>query len=464
MESLTTSILHSPSTPSLANRTTSQKAPALSDGTLNLTTSNTRSESLTFVRKNDGYTLQKEYKLRNSLLMGVGFLELANAGDFAANVWNQVPAPKYALVLMALGGTLALGFVYFAVKDARLSWQNIKGLREEYRYLKEQKELHNKNVEMVHTLNTLLAINFRETGTEVIDRIGMDSVMGFGAFLVGVGTYMAIDGINHKVWLASNLLSGYIGNTPCALYGLANMIWSAYIWIRAHRHSIAVTKELEAGRVERMFSNRIATVQLHAALNGIAGAVAGAASLVTATMWWGYVVLAPCIISSIIANYLWRCRVGYTHIFVRQIPMDRMPLVEELEHIASVQQAFGKGPRAALPQLVSNPESFSCLLEFITRNELFENFCTYVLKDAELVVAIGSSNDTVTIDSNGLLGVDERLTSRLLEMAKVCIKEMGPTCISYRERYHLEALGCYMSVSVVKPTSEEASEKTEEAV
>ena len=249
---MTTNILHSQPIPSLTDRNTSQKVSTLSNE--NLPTS--RLESLTFIRKNGGYTLQKEYKLRNSLLMGVGFLELANAGDFAANVWNRVPTPKYALVLMALGGTLALGFVYFAIKDALLSLQNIRGLRKEYQYLKEQKKLHNNNVEIVHNIDTLLAINFRETGTELIDRIGMDSVMGFGALIVGIGTYMAMNGINHKVWLASNLLSGYIGNSPCALYGLTNMIWSTYIWIRAYHHSVAVAVCVSVTRTDSMTRNR----------------------------------------------------------------------------------------------------------------------------------------------------------------------------------------------------------------
>ena len=54
-------------------------------------------------------------RLRNNLLMAVGFLELANAGDFAANVWNQVPPPKYAVALMVVGGTGALSIIYFAI-------------------------------------------------------------------------------------------------------------------------------------------------------------------------------------------------------------------------------------------------------------------------------------------------------------------------------------------------------------
>ncbi|CAM6097645.1 unnamed protein product [Calypogeia fissa] len=45
----------------------------------------------------------------------------------------------------------------------------------------------------------------------------MDILMGFGAVLVGVGTLMAIRGANPTVYLISNLLSGYIGNTPGGL-------------------------------------------------------------------------------------------------------------------------------------------------------------------------------------------------------------------------------------------------------
>src|SRR5690348_13388435 len=86
--------------------------------------------SLKYVKsRNDRYRLDREHptRLRNSLLAAVGFFELANAGDFAANVWNQVPAPKYAIALMAVGGAMALFMTYFAYRDARLSWLNLKG-------------------------------------------------------------------------------------------------------------------------------------------------------------------------------------------------------------------------------------------------------------------------------------------------------------------------------------------------
>jgi hypothetical protein len=56
-------------------------------------------EAAAFVRGKKGWTLRDQYRLKNSLLFGVGLLELANAGDFAANVWNQVPVPHFAMVL-----------------------------------------------------------------------------------------------------------------------------------------------------------------------------------------------------------------------------------------------------------------------------------------------------------------------------------------------------------------------------
>ena len=50
-----------------------------------------------------------DHALKNSLLASVGYLELANAKDFAANVWNDVPVPKCAMAFMAIGGVLAIG-------------------------------------------------------------------------------------------------------------------------------------------------------------------------------------------------------------------------------------------------------------------------------------------------------------------------------------------------------------------
>lgn len=148
-------------------------------------------------------------------------------------------------------------------------------------------------------------------GIELVDRIGMDVIMGFGAVVVGIGTSMAIGGANHNVFVASNLLSGYIGNALIALYGAGNIVWSAYIWRRAHQHGVAGVKELKEDTIKRALECRIQTVKTHAAINGVTSTIAGAASLVTATLWYGYPILVPCIIPSIFCNYIWRHRIGY---------------------------------------------------------------------------------------------------------------------------------------------------------
>ena len=56
-------------------------------------------QNATFVRQKNGWIPKEQYRLKNSLLAGVGLLELGNAGDFAANVWNQNPIPHFAMAL-----------------------------------------------------------------------------------------------------------------------------------------------------------------------------------------------------------------------------------------------------------------------------------------------------------------------------------------------------------------------------
>src|SRR2546430_12570733 len=80
--------------------------------------------SATFVSYRKRYVPVKRRKLKNSLLVGVGFLELANVGSFVAKVWNSVPVPVYTVVLMVVGGTLALFISCFAFRNVRLSWSN----------------------------------------------------------------------------------------------------------------------------------------------------------------------------------------------------------------------------------------------------------------------------------------------------------------------------------------------------
>jgi hypothetical protein len=412
------------------------------------------SDWVTLIRHGGGYRPAKPGRLRNSLLAAVGLLELANSGDFAANVWNEIPVPPYAVALMAVGGAVALSLSYFAFKDAKLSWQNIRLLREERYYLQTQKSRHAEDRHTVRNLDACLDVDFREVGTELIDRVAMDLLMGFGAILVGIGTFMAIDGANRRVWHASNLLSGYIGNTPAALYGTVNAAWSTYVWTRAHRHCVAGAKELNAGLVEGLLNRRVRAVKTHALINGTTGVFAGVASLITATRWWGYVILIPCIVSSIYCNYFWRRRIGYERPFVRQmLRMDKISLTRELEFVSSVQQLLKEAPSESLQRLASDYKSIASVIEFIVMNDLFEDFCIRLLHDTHLSAALfGISHEDLTIDSRRLLAVDVEYIPRILEIAQTCVSEMGPTYFQYRERYLLETLGCYLSTPEVGPS------------
>jgi hypothetical protein len=444
-------------------------------------------DCITLIRqKNGGYALssQDQQGLRNNLLAGVGFLELANAGDFAANVWNEVPVPRYAVVLMALGGTLALSLSFFAFKDAVLSRQNIRRLRTERRYLRSQTadkicDQHSGTQPMVaRDLDAYLDVNFRELGTELIDRIGMDIVMGFGAVLVSIGTFMAIGGSNPDVFLASNLLSGYVGNAPVAFFGTVNAGWSVYVWLRARRHGRACAREFSindhAGAetetdavnvVKAALRNRLRTVMMHAATNGVTGVTAGTASLVTATIWYGYPVLALCILSSVLCNYIWRHEIGYDRPLARQrVQFNKDSLMEDLKSVTAAMRALD-GEKASrdepaprlLPKLVQHYESMAAVVEFLVRNDLFEDFCVRLVRDTALPESLfGPLNDNkeLLIEPLVLLNADKIYVSRYLEIVEATVREMAATRLRYRERYLLETLGCYLCSLGVELASE----------
>ncbi len=414
---------------------------------------------VTVARRDGGYLLENELepRLYNNILLGVGFLEIANAGDFAANIWNQDPPPTFAQVLMALGGVLALVMIYFAVRDAMLSWQNICGLRVERRFLHERGAQQGQERQSIRTINAMLDVNKRELGCEVINRFAMDCLLGFGALIVGIGTFLAIGGIDLQVYESSNLLTGYIGNSPCALYGLLNLIWSLHLSWRAIQHNRAVASNFgENSRVHSMMRNRTSSVRFHAALNGIAASVAGAASLATASMWWGYVVLLPCLATSVLVNYFWRHRVGYERTLVRNLTgLDQETLVDTLRYLDWCLQRVKDNSSDPLSVLLSDRGSISIAMEFLTDNQLFEGFCMRVMQDAELSsVFFPGTQDRWTITWRDMAETtDPAVIARLLDVADQLVRGAAPTCFKNQQRYLLEVLGSYMCATGKKASS-----------
>lgn len=406
---------------------------------------------LTFARQKNGrYLPARRSRLRNNLLLGVGFLEIANAGDFAANIWNRDPIQVFAQVLMGLGGTLALSMIYFATRDVVLSWTNIRGLRIERQYLLARRRELGEDQQMVHVLDTLLDVNYRELGTEIVNRFGMDVLMGFGAFVVGIGTFLAIGGDDIKIIQPSNQLTGYIGNSPCALYGVLNLSWSLWLWQRATRHKWAASSVPRDPRIERMLQNRTSSIQFHAALNGISGCVAGAASLATATMWWGYVVLLPCLATSVLVNYFWRHRVGYDRPFVQDlVTMNEESILDALQYVDSCLQRVRLSPSDPLAVLVPNRNSLSGVIEFLAENHLFEEYCMRVIQDTELRSALFPDADgSLVISWRGLAAIgDATVATHLLRVADQFLRDVSPTCFKHQQRYLLETLGSYRCTS-----------------
>ena len=417
------------------------------------------SQQATFAKKRYGrYVLATQTKLKNSLLAGVGLFELANAGDFAANVWNRTPVPVYAIVLMAFGGTLAVSLSCFAIKDVRLSWHNLRLLRAERHRLRRERALRVQEGQIVLDLDTRLDVTFRELGTEMISRFCMNILLGAGAVLVGIGTLLAIGGDNRTVWETSNILSGYLGNFPLTFYTLINGGWCLYIFAMAHKHKAAATKALNGSEATIQLTRHAGNVQKFAAANGITGLIGGFGSMVAVTRWWGYVVLIPVIISSICCNYFWRHRIGYDHSFVEDsLDMGETSLVSEMETIASMQHTLSETFSPSLEKLGLDPQSLASVLDFIVSNDLFEELCTRLLKDTSVSSALfntSTSDKTLTIDSQTLLLANKTHTPRVLAIAHTCITKDAPRHFLYQERYLSETLGSFLRISHINASQQ----------
>ncbi|PWY88338.1 hypothetical protein BO70DRAFT_259291, partial [Aspergillus heteromorphus CBS 117.55] len=393
--------------------------------------------------------LTQQPLFRNSLLAGVGFLELANAADFAANVWNDIPVPRYALILMAIGGPIALLMTLVAARDLHLSWTNVQLLRQERSHL--QHLLSTSTPTNTSLLKTRLGVNYRELGTEIVDRILMDLLMGLGALLVGTGTLMAIWGANPRVYRASNLLSGYIGNGLAALFGVVNAAWSFYLVRRFQTHYKACTATASpthpgVGVFRDQLKLRFRGLQWHAVVNGVNGLVAGGASLVTATMWYGYVVLIPCIISLLACNWFWRSRLGYDRPLFLPVAEDRggvEELLAELAYVAQVHRTI-VATGDALPRGVVDKADLDSVVKFVARNSMFESFCAWVDRldgGVEGLLGFDAGVDVVSLSPRDLVALGRGNESVVIEKARGFLGLYASKAFAYRERYLLELVG-----------------------
>lgn len=402
-----------------------------------------------FVREKGQWNIARDTQLVNNLSWVVGFMELANAGDFAANVWNDIPVPVYAIVFMAIGGTVAGILSIFAFRDCRRACYNVRYLRKQRLLLLEEKRRRQARSEPNLEMDVILAINFREMGTETVTRWIMDLLMGCGAILICVGTYMAIGGANHHVWLASNLLSGYIGNAPIAVFGLFNASWAVFIFAKAQRHVCASELVLGPCRAAALVKRRARKVQVFSVINGTSTVLGGVGSMVTATQWWGYVILIPVIISSIFCNIWWRKMMGYTR-SEGHPAINREELVPALEFAAAAEAASSRDPEAAAQWYSAVPETLVDMLDFLAQHSLFPRFCRDVMSNPDYCEALGggdlADHTELAVSPHNIFALPAAWHPALMEIAKSIVRNVEADHFKNRERYLAELLGTYCAM------------------
>lgn len=394
-------------------------------------------ERVTLVKRGKKYVLNYDNWYRNNLMLLVGYLEFFNALDFPANVWNDIPIPKFAQILMIVGGTLILLASILAILDFRRSFRNIRKLRKERKYLSEKLRLAQRSRTSTENWEAWLELNFRELGWEVFDRILMDSFVGFSSILVGPGTIMAVAGANPHIFRASNLLSGYIGNSFVAVYGFINSFWAVYLFVRATRHKRLVLAWIKDASLKQRAHKIFKRHQLYAALNGITLIISGAGSLVSATMWWGYVILIPCVVSSVYCNILWRKGVGYDRPLFPSSTETAATLLERIRKSVNFQQQVNDNSLKRSPTQV--------VMSFIEDHGMMGPVAVELSnKNTTRIKLIKGMPESFDVNASALAALE---ASKLTEALQTCTRKITQRGTLDEERFLFELLGSMLSVS-----------------
>lgn len=367
---------------------------------------------------------------RNSLLLGVGYLDLTNALDFPANVWNQTPIPIYAKVLMGLGGSIALLAIGIAVWDMVRCWRNISFLRGERACLLQNSD------RMGLVEKAWLSINSRELCWEIIDRFLLDFFMGLTGLFVGAGTLLAMKGDNKTIFNVSNILSGYLGNSFLAFYALINSIWSGIMWYRAHANHAAVRRSKLEPELARLMKFHACKHQMYALVNGTTLVVSGVASMVSATIWQGYIVQAPCVMASLFVVHYWRFCLGYDRLSFQQ---RRLPGYMDL----SVRLRAIVGVRAALQD--KSGRGTADLVHIVGESgEKGREPVEDLLHDLGLKVSFEAMLADSARSISGHQDEFEPSIDGFAAAVNSCIQAAGLRRVKHEERFLLELYGYYL--------------------
>lgn len=392
--------------------------------------------SIELILKKGKFVPAKRTRLHNDLLLIVGYLEFFNALDFPANIWQEIPVPSFAVGLMATGGSVALLASSFAFIDFRRSWKNVRLLLEERAFLSKAADRFDGSSSRSRNVQAWLSLNFRELGWELIDRALMDVLVGFAAILVGVGTLMAIGGADRAVFDASNLLSGYIGNGFVAVYGLVNAAWSAYLYIRARKHKAVARDRLPDKHIQSRAVWTFRNHQIYAVVNGLTLLVSSAGSLISSTMWWGYVILIPCIASSVFCNIFWRRHVGYDRLMAHfQVGhLTNFDLYCHIHQAVNIQKWFEQDVLQSKLGLMSKSQ----LLQTVKDVSCYEDLCIHLACQRFAGRENEAKQEIFAMTQNDVADTEEE---SLREGMKKILTVKGRQQAIYQERVLYELLG-----------------------
>lgn len=393
--------------------------------------------TLVRARRGGAYVPATPGRRRNDLMYFVGWLELFNALDFPANVWNDVPVPTFAVVLMATGGALAVLASAVAFYDLRKAVRNLGLLLRERRHLVAEREGLVAGPAAVR-LRAWQLVNQRELGWEFFDRALMDAIVGFGGFLVGIGSLMAPFGADRRVFHASNLLSGYVGNSFGAAYGLVNFVWAVYLWRVGSRRSAAVSRHIQDPQILRRAHRVFRHQKLYAVVFAVTVVVSAVGSMASATMWWGYVVLIPCVFASVFGNVLWRRRVGYGRVVFPHKSLHCDDIDDQISLCILAQSQIRDNQVDAFLAHFSRAE----LLAYLVDHDMLDTLCGELVKDP--VVRNDLVKDHPEEVIIGLNILEDIHYDILLRNARQCIGMIGLRRALERERLLYELLGSHI--------------------
>jgi len=218
--------------------------------------------------------------------------QMSSGGELSEQTNKLIPAS------VALGGTLALTISIFAFRDAFLSRENIRNSEKNGGLVGTKGRSGSRDLSR---FGQSARYEFPGTGHRICGTSGNGHCDGIRSHHGWHWYFLAIGGANPRIFSASNLLSGYIGNAPLHFFGLCNTGFSVYVWRRAHRTRQGSDQRSEVCDVSPSDSQSQDTccyichhgshswLRLHWLL---------------LQHWEGYPVLIPCIISSIVCNYL----------------------------------------------------------------------------------------------------------------------------------------------------------------